>query len=53
VPIEAARQAAALNPSWDSVFLPGVGHTPQLEVPDLAAATITGWLSRNAALAAH
>ena len=53
VAIEAARQAAALNPRWDTVFMPGVGHTPQLEVPDLTAAAVTAWLARNPALAAR
>ena len=33
VPVAAMRQAAARNPQWESVFLPGVGHAPQLEVP--------------------
>ena len=32
VPVAAVRQAAARNPSWESAILPGVGHTPQLEV---------------------
>jgi pimeloyl-ACP methyl ester carboxylesterase len=47
VPIASARAAAALNPLWDKVFLPGVGHTPQLEVPDLVIDAVAGWLSRN------
>lgn len=47
VPIEAARQAAAANPAWDTVFLPGVGHTPQLETPDLVISAVQGWLART------
>ena len=47
VPIAAARRAAAANPAWDTVFLPGVGHTPQLEVPGLVVDAVTSWLARN------
>jgi pimeloyl-ACP methyl ester carboxylesterase len=47
VPVAAMRQAAARNPQWESVMLPGVGHTPQLEVPDAVADAIRGWLDRQ------
>jgi pimeloyl-ACP methyl ester carboxylesterase len=47
VPIAAARQAAAANPAWDTVFLPGVGHTPQLETPGLFIDAVTSWLART------
>ena len=47
VPIAAARRAAAANPVWDTVFLPGVGHTPQLETPGLVVDAVTSWLARN------
>ena len=47
VPIAAARQAAAANPAWDTVFLPGVGHTPQLETPSLVIDAVTSWLART------
>jgi pimeloyl-ACP methyl ester carboxylesterase len=47
VPLAAMRQAAARNPSWDAVFLPGVGHTPQLEVPDTVIDAIRGWEERT------
>jgi pimeloyl-ACP methyl ester carboxylesterase len=47
VPIAAMRQAAARNPRWETVFLGGVGHTPQLEVPDVVTGTITDWLGRH------
>jgi pimeloyl-ACP methyl ester carboxylesterase len=44
VSLAAMRAAAARNPGWEAVFLPGVGHTPQLEVPDAVIGTISGWL---------
>ncbi|HEX4724736.1 MAG TPA: alpha/beta fold hydrolase [Pseudonocardiaceae bacterium] len=47
VPIAAARAAAAANPAWDTVFLPGVGHTPQLETPSLFSDAVTSWLART------
>ena len=47
VPIAAMRQAAARNPRWESVILPGVGHVPQLEVPDAVAGVIQDWLNRH------
>src|SRR4029077_20524924 len=40
VPVASLRQAAARNPGWETVILPGVGHTPQLEVPDTVALTV-------------
>ena len=51
VPIASARIAAAAAPNWDATLLPGVGHTPQLEVPDLVISAITDWLARPALLA--
>ena len=50
VPVAAMRQAAARNPQWESVMLPGVGHTPQLEVPDAVAGMIRDWLDRQVTL---
>ena len=44
VPIAAARTVAADNPTWEATFLPGVGHTPQLEVPDRVVARLVKWL---------
>jgi pimeloyl-ACP methyl ester carboxylesterase len=52
VPVAAIRQAAARNPAWETVILPGVGHTPQLEVPDAVAGVLQGWLGRHFAPAA-
>jgi pimeloyl-ACP methyl ester carboxylesterase len=47
VPVAAMRQAAAMNPRWESVIFAGVGHTPQLEVPDTVAGVIGDWLGRH------
>ena len=47
VPVAAVRQAAARNPRWETVILPGVGHTPQLEVPDIVTKTLGDWLGRH------
>jgi pimeloyl-ACP methyl ester carboxylesterase len=47
VPAASTREAAARNPRWETVMLPGVGHTPQLEVPDNVIGTIREWLSRT------
>jgi pimeloyl-ACP methyl ester carboxylesterase len=47
VPVAAARAALAGNPGWDSAFLAGVGHTPQLEAPADVARHLTGWLDRH------
>lgn len=44
VDIAAARQVAADNPGWETTFYPGVGHTPQLEVPDLVTERLLQWL---------
>jgi pimeloyl-ACP methyl ester carboxylesterase len=47
VPVATARKVLAANPRWDSVILPGVGHTPQLETPDLVLEHMTSWLDRH------
>ncbi len=47
VPVAAVRQAGARQPDWDTVIMAGVGHTPQLEVPDLVVSTVRGWLDRH------
>ena len=46
VPAASMRHAAARNPCWETVMLPGVGHTPQLEVPDNVIGTVREWLGR-------
>jgi pimeloyl-ACP methyl ester carboxylesterase len=52
VPVASLRQAAARNQRWETVILPGVGHTPQLEVPGKVIGTIRDWLGRHFAPAA-
>jgi pimeloyl-ACP methyl ester carboxylesterase len=47
VPVASLRQAAARNPGWETVILPGVGHTPQLEVPDAVTGQLADWLGRH------
>jgi len=53
VPAEAIRQAAARHPGWETVIVPGAGHTPQLEVPDNVIGTLGDWLDRQFAAAAR
>jgi pimeloyl-ACP methyl ester carboxylesterase len=47
VQVAAMRQAGARFPHWESVILPGVGHTPQLEVPGAVIGTMRDWLDRH------
>jgi pimeloyl-ACP methyl ester carboxylesterase len=47
VPAASMRQAAARNLGWETVMLPGVGHTPQLEAPDNVIAAVRDWLGRT------
>ncbi|MCM2417863.1 alpha/beta fold hydrolase [Streptomyces sp. RKAG293] len=44
VPVRSARAAAARNPGWRFETFPGVGHVPQLEIPDVVAARMLDWL---------
>jgi pimeloyl-ACP methyl ester carboxylesterase len=48
VPVDAARETARLNPAWRYEELAGVGHVPQLQVPDRLAALVLGWLAEVA-----
>src|SRR5271166_1941594 len=52
VPVASMRLAAARNPRWETVILPGVGHTPQLEVPDVVTEALRDWLGRHFAATA-
>ena len=40
VPFAAAQRTATRNPGWSTVWLEGVGHTPQLEVPERFLAAV-------------
>lgn len=52
VPVASARAAARANPSWQYEEIAGVGHVPQLEVPDWTAERILRWLADHPAAAA-
>jgi len=45
VSVEAAREAARHRPDWRYLELAGVGHIPQLQVPDQLADEVLGWLA--------
>ena len=47
MPVAVVRAAAHARPSWTLEVLPGVGHVPQLEVPERTAQLITGWLGQD------
>ena len=49
VPVSAARDVARRHPGWRYLELPGVGHVPQLQVPDELARTVLAWLDETAA----
>jgi pimeloyl-ACP methyl ester carboxylesterase len=44
VPVSAARAAARRHPNWRYVEFRGVGHVPQLQIPDLLAEHVLDWL---------
>jgi pimeloyl-ACP methyl ester carboxylesterase len=48
VPITAARSAAKANPRWRFQVAAGVGHVPQIEVPEWTAESILDWLATDA-----
>jgi pimeloyl-ACP methyl ester carboxylesterase len=50
VPVQAAREVAAAHPHWRYVELGGIGHVPQLQVPDRVAGEVLDWLSATAAV---
>jgi pimeloyl-ACP methyl ester carboxylesterase len=45
VPVAAARDIAARHPEWRYLELPGVGHVPQLQVPEQLATEVLAWLA--------
>jgi pimeloyl-ACP methyl ester carboxylesterase len=49
VPVAAARDIAARHPQWRYLELPGVGHVPQLQVPERLATEVLAWLDATAA----
>lgn len=51
VPLSCSRALARQRPDWRLEVLEGVGHVPQIEVPELTAELIVGWLTRRPALA--
>ncbi len=53
VPIACARVAAAANPTWRFEVAHGVGHVPQLEVPDWTLNQILDWLKTDGVAAAY
>ena len=48
VQVAAARDAAQRHPDWRYVELSGVGHVPQLQVPERLAQDMLGWLKETA-----
>jgi pimeloyl-ACP methyl ester carboxylesterase len=44
VPVSAARDVAARHPGWRYVELEGVGHVPQLQVPERVAGEVLDFL---------
>ncbi len=48
VPVAAARDIARRHPGWRYLELPGVGHVPQLQVPDQLATEVLAWLEETA-----
>jgi pimeloyl-ACP methyl ester carboxylesterase len=47
VQVAAAREVASAHPHWRYTELPGVGHVPQLQVPDRVAKELLGWLTET------
>jgi pimeloyl-ACP methyl ester carboxylesterase len=50
VPVANAREVAGRHPDWRYVELPGVGHMPQLQVPERLAAVVVPWLAESASV---
>ena len=48
-PVAAARTAAAAHPAWRFEVAEGVGHVPQLEVPEWTAGHVLDWLATEGA----
>jgi pimeloyl-ACP methyl ester carboxylesterase len=52
VPVGSAREIARQHPAWRYVELAGVGHVPQLQVPDRVAGDLLGWLTASVSVPA-
>ena len=50
VPHGGAQRLAARHPEWKLVTYPGVGHVPQLEVPDDVVRSVLGWVTEIGAV---
>ncbi len=48
VPVGLAHAASRLCPGWDTEILEGVGHVPQLQVPERFVEVVNRWLARPA-----
>jgi pimeloyl-ACP methyl ester carboxylesterase len=44
VPVAAARDIARRHPEWKYLELSGVGHVPQLQVPERVASAVLDWM---------
>jgi pimeloyl-ACP methyl ester carboxylesterase len=53
VSVAAAREVAERHPSWTYVELAGVGHVPQLQVPERVASEVLGFLGVTTGQAAQ
>ena len=49
VPVAAARDIARRHPAWQYLELPGVGHVPQLQVPEELAPQVLDWMRTTVA----
>lgn len=47
VPVASARRVARRFPAWRYVELPGVGHVPQLHVPERFVELVAGWFAEH------
>jgi pimeloyl-ACP methyl ester carboxylesterase len=50
VPVAAARDISRRHPTWRYLELAGVGHVPQLQVPERVAEAMLAWMADNALL---
>jgi pimeloyl-ACP methyl ester carboxylesterase len=50
VPVAAARDVARRHPRWRYAELPGVGHVPQIQVPERVGTEMLAWLTATSGL---